>query len=560
MKSETLQYQLDSVLESDKDKVIFTSNGFKRVERHFNNSCSQLVDIHLKHGLKIHYLRISSEAATKKISFLIAGTICNVLKCSELGILLTVDYENRKYTVWLPSVCDQFRFDKYQRFTVSDEPFLSYQWEFNSCIQLNLLLSGNISEIAIIPYVIMEDPNGQFAEELRTLSEVERCLYRKSDWFFAKTPSDVWNYLINGSIYDPRSHKGIDKRFKCQQCAYAWWNYFGFLYKETGKKVYDIMQDEIAYSVLLDMSSKGEWGHGYWSDDIETHARFHLDGVHLLISQYEKTDEPMWLEASERGITFVSKHLMEELDDGSMWFLHDTIEHGIHPHFKSTLFGKTPGNSLCINTHVQALTVLYRLSHLIPDKKIYSEMFGNGVRALRRVLDYQPGELIYRLLMFMLMKYKTRRSAQSIMGKLRNASEGLIIPRIYWSVRRHFPRIVFPCGFTERDLTFSFFSDRYHITNLKDLLTLYQQVPSPWLRSYIKNGFIFIRKFLAKSDLTNALASSPYYIELIDILYMYNKLIENITSEEMDSVKEAIYQQTGGYSLDYYASALVRGK
>ncbi len=26
----------------------------------------------------------------------------------------------------------------------------------------------------------------------------------------------------------------------------------------------------------------------------------------------------------------------------------------------------------------------------------------------------------------------------------------------------------------------------------------------------------------------------------------------------MNSVKETIYQQTGGYSLDYYASALVR--
>ena len=61
-------------------------------------------------------------------------------------------------------------------------------------------------------------------------------------------------------------------------------------------------------------------------------------------------------------------------------------------------------------------------------------------------------------------------------------------------------------------------------------------------------------------DITNALDSSPYYIELIDILYMYDKLIERVKPEEMNSVKEAIYQQTGGYSLDYYASELVRGR
>src|SRR5262249_34899099 len=139
-------------------------------------------------------------------------------------------------------------------------------------------------------------------------------------------PAHLWNYLINGSLYDPRSHKGIDKRFKCQQCAFAWWSYFDFLHRKTGKRVYGLLRDEVAFSVLLDLSAEGEWGHGLWSDEIETHARFHLDGLHLLISQYEKTNNPIWLKAAERGMAFIFDHLTDTLDDGCPWFLHDTLE------------------------------------------------------------------------------------------------------------------------------------------------------------------------------------------------------------------------------------------
>ena len=187
------------------------------------------------------------------------------------------------------SILGQFRFDDHQRIARCEGPTFSFQWEFYPRVRLTVTRPESSGEVAIIPYVMISDPSGQFFDELVCLSNIERRTYLKSEWFSARMPADVWKYVINGSIYDPRSQKGVDKRFKCQQCAYAWWSYFGFLYKESNKKIYDIMQDEIAYSVFLDMSQKGGFGHGFWSDEIETHARFHLDGVHLLISQYEKT-------------------------------------------------------------------------------------------------------------------------------------------------------------------------------------------------------------------------------------------------------------------------------
>ncbi len=323
------------------------------------------------------------------------------------------------------------------------------------------------------------------------------------------------------------------------------------------------MQDEVAISTLLDMSAEGEWGHGYWSDEIETHARFHLDGLHLLLSQYSKTGDMIWLQAADRGMEFVFAHLMEELDDGGLWFLHDTIEKFHRHRFKSTLFGKSPGNSLCINTHLQALVVLHRLHLALPSNEIYAESFDRGVKALRRVLDYQPGDIVYKRLMPWITGSMGRRVLQArrknnLWLKLRNGLERRVIGLVYWPVCRRFPRIVQPGGFIKRDLTRTFASYPYQIINLKDLLTLYKQKPFAWLRSYIKDGITFVRAFVDELEIENVVESSPFYIELIDVCHLYDKLIERIPPKEMKDVERKIYHQSRGYSLDYYASELVR--
>ncbi|MGB5056194.1 MAG: hypothetical protein WBO24_17520, partial [Nitrospirales bacterium] len=302
-----------------------------------------------------------------------------------------------------------------------------------------------------------------------------------------------------------------------------------------------------------------EWGHGFWTDEIETHTRFHLDGIHLFISQHEKTGEFLWIEAAERGMAFVSDHLMEELDDGSLWFLHDTTEHkDKRIHFQSTLFGKSHGNSLCINTHVQALTVLYRLKHVIPQNTKYAEMLEKGLNALQRVLEHQPAEALYKF--FIVMWTKIRKKPRSKAEIVMHAVKARSIVKVFWTVRRNFPRLAYPGGWIDRDLTISCFSENYQVTNLKDFLTLYQQMPLSWLVPYIKNNFVALRKFLYQFGLTNALESSPYYIEFMDVLYMYDKYIEKIDHEEIKNAKETIYRQTGGHSVDFYASELVRDK
>ena len=99
-------------------------------------------------------------------------------------------------------------------------------------------------------------------------------------------------------------------------------------------------------------------------------------------------------------------------------------------------------------------------------------------------------------------------------------------------------------------------SDSYHVINIKDLLTLYQQDPLPWLEYFIREGTTFLRKFV-RERLAFNLGESPYYIEFIDILFLYDSK-ESLPPDEIKIAEETILKVTGGYSIDFFASPLVR--
>jgi hypothetical protein len=101
-------------------------------------------------------------------------------------------------------------------------------------------------------------------------------------------------------------------------------------------------------------------------------------------------------------------------------------------------------------------------------------------------------------------------------------------------------------------------SDRYHVINIKDLLTLYQQDPLPWLKYFIKDGTTFLRRFVREIGLSCSLKVSPYYIEFIDMLFLYNEVIESLPPDEIKTAEETILMVTGGYSIDLFASPLIR--
>ena len=206
----------------------------------------------------------------------------------------------------------------------------------------------------------------------------------------------------------------------------------------------------------------------------------------------------------------------------------------------------------------QVWSSLNRLILNLPDKKNYSSAYDNACNALRKVLEYRPAEVSYKLLAFWIVKNKTRKNPKSILGKSLSSIGRRLLHRIYWPMQRLFPRLVHPNGFIERDLSRSMASHSYHVINIKDLLTLYQQDPLPWLAYFIRGGTTFLRRFVRDVGFSRNLKESPYYIEFIDVLFLYNELIGSLTPEEMKIAEETILNVTGGYSIDLFASPLIR--
>lgn len=463
----------------------------------------------------------------------------------------------KSYYVWLPQGGTACTIEPDGRILTSDSVTIKYKFNFDSGFKIHLLSDSEETRSAALSCVLIPDDSVDLINQLKTNDETENRRYRKSNWFDARSPLDIWKYLIHGSIYDPRTHPSIGKRFKCQQCANAWWTYFNYLYTHTRKDMYRIIRDEIAFSVANDLNGDGAWRHGFWSDDMDIHSRFQLDGIHLLISQSESDGDPVWIEYARKAMDYVIQNLTDRFEDGTIWFLHDSIEDKRNHKFYSTIYGKNKYNSLCINTHVQALCVLRRLMNY-DDKGLYRQNYNFGNTALRRIMEESSGAFLYKIIVNILLFPKNKSESKSHLARLPYRAAASLASRFYWRIKERYPRIVLPGGFIERDLDLSMLSDRYHVINVKDLLVLYRLSRQEWLIPYIKNGVDFLHRFIEFNSLSSALNRSPYYIEYHDILILYNALIAPVPAERINNAKNQIMSFTDAVSLDSHAESYLR--
>jgi hypothetical protein len=527
-------------------------HGFARWEERYGAIGFQWLDYHAEHRACFGHLHLGQQTAGAW-EFELPGTLLDVRTEPRIGFLAAFERDSRRYTFWSPLAERRGDFDPQGRLGETTGSG-SLQWRFHDRLRLLVPPGEASSGNALLSYLVIEDPDGDYFTEISTHDLVQQTRCLKSSWFDAAGPAQIWAYLIRGSVYDPRQHRGIDRRFKCQQCAFAWWSYFQWLHRLTGHRIYRLLGDEVASTALLDQEPDGSWRHGFWRAEMEVHSRFFLDGIHLLLSQHQAVGVDLWLEAAARGMNWFLSHLTEPLSEGACWFLHDSAEAHQRHHFSSTAFGKSVGNTLCLNTHVQALLVLDRLARRLPEAG-FSDAFERGFRAVERVLTHQPGGRFYDLWMGSGLDALLKPGATTGLSRYGAALHRRLISRSYWKFRARFPRLVQPNGLIERDLTLSFVSDRYHIINLKDLLHLYHVRRLPWLAECIRRGVEFTRGL----DLTRALRHSPYYVEWIDVLLLYDRLIEPVPDEELAGAEDAIREVRGGYSLDAKA-ALIPGE
>jgi hypothetical protein len=392
-----------------------------------------------------------------------------------------------------------------------------------------------------LPLLVVHDPERRVERELEALAARSWPSLRKSDWFRADSPADLWDALVDGAVFDPRPCTGSPRRFRCQQCALAWWSYLWTVGADDSA-LCRMLASAVAWTVRAQLEEPGGWRHGLWRDPPETHLRFYVDGVNLLLGEAGRSGQAAWRDAAERALRGALERFHDELADGSLWFLHDSLEADGEPTAAAPpALGQAAGNTLCLNTHLQALAALRRL-----DAPWAGEAYARGLRALRRLLELRSAPRLYRLLDAWLPAVFESRGRPGLRAR---ALRGLFLRLLsgpYWWLRRRHPRLVHPGGFIERDMASTMLADPYHVLNLKDLLVLYALDPQPWLEPGIRAGVGFLRRL----DLRRGLDRSLMFVEAVEVLRQYGRLFEAGATAEADRAAATVRAVTGGASLD----------
>jgi hypothetical protein len=297
----------------------------------------------------------------------------------------------------------------------------------------------------------------------------------------------------------------------------------------TDKRLYAILSEYVAYLVLLSLLKQKTWTHGCWLRG-DIHFVNWISGANIFLYHYEKTGQTIFLEQS-RTLLDTCMSMADRCLDNAPWYLHDSFEvAGLHETtyyqdaIESYAFGKSKENTLAINTHVWALLALYKFYELSSEEK-YLGAYRKGMELLLTVLDNRPAAAGYavsygvRDLLLGLLVYKRKTFLPSVIRGYDKVLRHYLLPRL----KKRFPRLYMPNGFIERDLTFSFLDQFYHLLNMERLAAIYRQNPSEELKQYIKKSVDY--SLTSKMVLYYA-RSSELSHEFLSVLLLYGTTID----------------------------------
>jgi hypothetical protein len=530
---------LDMAAFSLAETVLFESTVFVRRLIRLSSRCEIVCDSLPEDEIEIRFLRWTPKDRNATASFSFAADSSGFLSDERMGTLLTKGTEREAPVLWMPRAIVAGRMDRHERLKTVDDAEVESWWELDEAPKFHLRLSAAEDVTVYLPMVAFAEGAAVRPADLFQLSEVELQRYLKSDWFDASSPADLWKYYVDARIFDPRdAGRG---RFRCQQCAMAWWSYLVALHNQTGKKHYRSLAQAVAWSVRADLEPDGSWRHGFWRDSPEVHSRMLWDGVRLLLSEHELSPHKDLLAAAEMATGFAVENLTEELDGGRLWFLHDSEEGSDPLRMPEPVLGRSARNSLCLNTHVQALCVIAQMQRITGGGQFVEE-YRRGMGALKAVLglacDQGPLRIVDRILPS-LLSWKIPHGFDERL--LRFVAYRVLVIGYWWARKRH-PCLVFPSGYIDRDLGRTILADEYHVVNLKDLCELQRLDPQPWLEEVISGAI----RFATSLDFRRSLERHPIWAEWVDVL----ELTELGNDIDRSEVGATVVDVLGGRPLD----------
>jgi len=446
------------------------------------------------------------------------------LYSASMGHLIT---KNAEQLYWIPHPPKWRSYDPQGRIACEKTPA---SWEVaRGAENISITLQGDKDGWSEFCVLLFEKDRQSYQNEILQRQRAEQQKVTWALWFSMERITDVWHYFARGQVYNTR-YPNYKRSWACQHMGYTLYHYLQYLQSQTGKKIYDVLSSFIAYATMLSLPADGRWKHGVWTEEMETHTVNQVQGINLLLSYYERSGEAVFLEKAEKALRDLLT-LSEVLSPEDIWFFHDSLETNqekaglfYKPMIISQVFGSSPTNTLCLNTHVYTLLVLGRFLDIHPfaEGERYREQ---GISSLKKVLEAKPQGVLYSWLygirdIIMRLALKTKgRCAR----KLLKCYEQLLARYILPYMKRKYPRLVMPNGFIERDLTFSYFSNPYYLVNIEVLLSLYGQTGADWLTPILRKAIKQILhsgtvKIMADHDLRATL--------FLEILFLYGVLVE----------------------------------
>jgi hypothetical protein len=495
--------------------------------------------------MEIQFGRWTADASSDPASFAFSGKSTGLRSDARMGTFFLRGSGGDTPALWSPRGLIAASLDQNGRLSAVDGSQVESWWELSGSpvFHLSAQQPGDFS--VFWPMVVFADNCDARVSDFVDLQPSEFQEVVKSDVFRASSAADLWAYLIDGAIYG--QHDGGGARFRCQQCALAWWSYLMALYLETSKKHYRALARWIAWSVCAELDREGSSRSGSSTAEPEIRATHLWYGVRLLLAENSVAREDILLGAARRMGAFATEHMSEELDGDRRWFLEGPVEGATRLRVGSQVLGRSLGNSLCLSTHVQALCVLHQLVVEGTDDDRFSRDYHRGMQGLEAVLALRGrgwATAVFDRMLPAALKWKSPRGVRERVLRLLlyRVAAGL-----YWRVRKRVPGLVLGGGYLDRDVGATMLADEYHVVNLKGLLELYRLDRQPWLTKVIEDAAAFVTRL----DFQRCLERDPLWCEWLDVLVMWAPDLVDVEVESAE-VEAGVLAQLGALSVDTF--------
>ena len=446
-------------------------------------------DCHVKERISFYSFSLFHESQIDQDICLEIGRNCEILESSEMAFLA-----QSEFLLFMPKHPISRDYDKNGNIICDSEKTLETVYLDRDGM---LTITLPCPEAACIEFhaVTIHQNQEQSLHEITHFTGEEKRHVKTFGFFDYSSLEHTWDHFTRGTLFHVDYTGKQSLRWECQQCANSLYGYLRYLHHVTQKGIYLTLCRQIAYCVMLSLPGDGRWRHGHWTDAMETHTRHQVEGIDLMVSAFEDFGNEMFLQKSNKAMDFVLS-IAETLDKNQLWFVHDTCESNqdietlrsvFRDFFVSTAFGKSQGNTLCLNTHILTMAVLTRLNQHSSDT-FYSQANEKAQVALQKVMHHKSGSLFYwgvYMVRDTLIRMYTLTNRFTFCKLSRKYTE-LLKKRVLPVLKKHYPRLLMPNGFLERDLSAVHVSDLYFLVNLQDFMVYYSTKASYQMRLLIE--------------------------------------------------------------------------